>query len=123
MLGACITPLPHWPPSSKHTYALPQQWKCTTGKVGSSQRSSKPQSPAVNTFWRMLTQLFGKDRCVALKYDRGARKPARPRFEWLPALAVLGIRVSVCVVRIPLLIASPSEDSWGGYVGSHVVHA
>lgn len=71
----------------------------------------------------MLTQLFGKDRCVALKYDRGAGKPARPRFEWLPALAVSGIRVSVRVVRIPLLIAYPSEDSWGGYVGSHMVNA
>lgn len=98
-------------PSSKRTYAPPQQWKVPPG--GWIQRSSKPQSPIVNTFWRMLTQLFGKDQCGAMKYDRGDGKYS---VLWV-GQAILNIRASVfsyCMMRIPLLIATPSEDPWGG---------
>lgn len=71
-LGLCTTSPPR-SPVARHI-SPPSTMEGSTAKVGSIQILSKPQSPTVNTFWRVLTRLFGKDRCGAPKYDKGEGK-------------------------------------------------
>lgn len=70
--GLC-TPSPPRSPIARHI-SPPSTMEGSTTKVGWIQISSKPKSPTVNTFWGMLTRLFGKDRCGTPKYDRGEGK-------------------------------------------------